>query len=209
MRAGSASTSIEPVRQVSLPPVRPARGWYWLALVIAALGFLVAFVLLAMGSFAYLGAIDDLDRLGLPGRAEIATTGTARVYHEPEGGEVAGLGELELHVEGDGGEEMAVAGIAAAGERYDVQGRFGVLVAEIELPEPGPNSLVAEGDAPGRLAIGESPGRNLQSYGLGALAAVAVGVTVGTGIALRTRRRRATSLAARLDASRRLGGDTA
>lgn len=209
MKDGSDPAPIEPVLQLSLPPVRPTRSWYWLAVALVATGLVGGFILLAVGSFGYLEAIEDLERVDLPGRAEIRATGAVRLYHEPEGGEVVSLADLQLHVEDRGGELLVVPGIAAAGERYEVDDRSGVMVAELDLPEPGPSVIVAEGEAPGRLAVGRSPGRHLKAYGLGALAVAVVGVAAGVVAALTIRRRRASSLAARLDASRRVGADTA
>lgn len=201
MTSGSGTASIEPVRQVSLPPITPGRGWYWVALAVSVLGLVAAFALLAAGAFRYLGAIDDLERVELPGRATVDATGSLRLYHEPEGGRVANLGDLMIHVEDPEGERVIVPVIAAAGERYDVEGRFGVLVGEIGLPAPGPSVVVAEGQAPGRLAIGRSPSSHLRAHGLGALAVAVCSVGVGLVIGVVTRRRRRASLAERLDAS--------
>ena len=55
----TAVPEIEPVRTVTVAPIKPGAGWYWIGAVTLAMGLLVAFLMLVVGSFGYIREITD------------------------------------------------------------------------------------------------------------------------------------------------------
>ena len=62
-----ATTHIDAVEQVDLPPIRPGRGWYAFGAVVIGAGLVIGFFLLASGAFGYLRDLGDLTRVAVPG----------------------------------------------------------------------------------------------------------------------------------------------
>jgi hypothetical protein len=77
-----------PPTRPSPPPshvrTRPSGGWYWVAGILAVLGFTAAFVWGAVGTITALDRVDDYDRVAIPGSMTVfvADPGTKVVYYE-------------------------------------------------------------------------------------------------------------------------------
>jgi hypothetical protein len=197
----SATTpAIDAVEQVALPPIRPGSGWYGVGGAVIALGLLGAFLLLTAGAFGYLRAIDDLQRVPVPGDDSLVLPGgEVVVYHEPAGGPVLSAAALGLTIGTPQGDDLPLD--ASEGDEYAVEARAGVEVGRVDVPTGGEH-VVGTTDGTGELAIGPPPGRQLTAYGVGALALAALAVVGGLAILLVVRRRRRAAIEERHRAQR-------
>jgi hypothetical protein len=192
---GDGVPPIEAVEQVTLPPIRPAAGWYVLGAAVIVAGLVGGFLLLTAGAFGYLRQIDDLARVGVPGSGAVDLPGgEVAIYHEPSGGAAFGPDALGLSVVSADGDELALQ--PSQGDDYAVDDRRGVEVARVVVERPGTYDVTTAAGT-GELALGAAPGRHLTAFGAGALALAGVALVVGTVQLVVVRRRRRRALAER------------
>ncbi len=61
IHAGAEVPEIEPVRSVTVPAIKPGSGWYWAGGLTVALGLLIAFLMLVVGSSGYIRDVRSVD----------------------------------------------------------------------------------------------------------------------------------------------------
>jgi hypothetical protein len=188
---------IEAVDQVVLAPLRPSVGWYVAGVAVIVLGLGGGFALLTSGAFGYLEDVDELERIGVPGRVDVElSAGEILVYHEPGRGPVAGRDVLGVSIEAPDGRAVELRD-ATGEDRYLIEGRRGYSIAAFDAASDGRYTIDASGQGTGELAVGPSPRERLTSFGWLALAVSVISLVLGTVMLAITRSRRRHALAAR------------
>jgi hypothetical protein len=174
---------------------------------LVVIGAVVAFLLLTVGAFGFIGRIDHLARIDVPGTRTIHLDhGTVTVFDEPLTGRAVGPPELSIRVRPhDGGRLLAVVPPRRS-ERYVIEGRNGVAVAAVAVPASGRYRVEVDGPPTSRIAIGPSPRRALTLFGGAALVVALLGVGGGVLVLGVTWRRRRASMSKRLSAARGAAG---
>jgi hypothetical protein len=158
-------------------------------------GALGAFLLLTVGAFGFLGRIDHLARIEVPGARSVhLDRGTVTVFDEPSSGSAVAPATIQVTVTPVGGGRSLTVGPPRHAERYLIEGRNGVAIAAIDVPSAGSYRVEVQGPPASRVAIGPSPRRHLTDFGVAALVVVVLGVGGGIVVLVFTRRRRRDSM---------------
>jgi hypothetical protein len=156
--------SVQPVQQ----PIRPARVWYLVAgaLMVGAVVWLVAGVVLGLGSFVR--QVDRFQRVPIPGQGEVSfdEPGRYTVYYEgpAAGDETVAIPSFRLSVVPvGGGQELTVRPYEGA-SLYTSGNHSGRAVGTVQIDQPGKYLLRTEGEpqvVQAHVAVGEEIGSNL------------------------------------------------
>jgi Protein of unknown function (DUF2510) len=156
--------SVQPVQQ----PIRPARVWYLVAgaLMVGAVVWLVAGVVLGLGSFVR--QVDRFQRVPIPGQGEVRfdEPGRYTVYYEgpAAGDETVAIPSFRLSVVPvGGGQELTVRPYEGA-SLYTSGNHSGRAVGTVQIDQPGKYLLRTEGEPQviqAHVAVGEEIGSNL------------------------------------------------
>jgi hypothetical protein len=156
--------SVQPVQQ----PIRPARVWYLVAgaLMVGAVVWLVAGVVLGLGSFVR--QVDRFQRVPIPGQGEVRfdEPGRYTVYYEgpAAGDETVAIPSFRLSVVPvGGGQELTVRPYEEA-SLYTSGNHSGRAVGTVQIDQPGKYLLRTEGEPQviqAHVAVGEEIGSNL------------------------------------------------
>jgi hypothetical protein len=179
-------------------PIRPSRGWYGLAAALLVLA--VAFVGLAIVSFASLfSQVDSFQRVKVPGQAQLSfgSGGGYLLYFEGPGmSSLRRTGELRVQIQSAAGAEIPISQEHGRLETYNLGGHSGQAVASVTIPRPGRYEIsagLATGPAPTDIAVGKGLGGSIIRGVIFVLVAVLVlgPASLVTGLVTFFRRRRA------------------
>jgi Protein of unknown function (DUF2510) len=134
----------------SRQPIRPSRVWYWVAgaaLVGSVVGFGLS-LLLGFGSFAR--QVEELQRVPIPGQAEVSfdKPGGYTLYFEGMGAADEQVTIPSFHVSlasVSSGEEVPIR-LYGDSETYSIGGRSGRAVGTFQIDKPGRFLLRSEGE---------------------------------------------------------------
>jgi hypothetical protein len=180
------------------PPakLRPARAWYWVALVVFVLGA----AWLVGGLFVLSGRIDSFQRVPLPGSGEVSLdrSGGYVIYYEGPGAAAGNIPAFRVNVKALSASAAVQSLEAYAGSlTYSFGSREGRAVLTLRVASPGKFLIEAPGapSAPGdsSLAIGSGIAGSIVGIVLpgGVLMVVAVGGAIAVALLRRSRARRA------------------
>jgi hypothetical protein len=179
------------------PPakLRPARAWYWVALVV----FLAGMGWLGGGLYLVAERVDSFQRVALPGKGEVSLdhSGGYVIHYEGPGAEAGNIPEFTVNVTPRSA-SAAVQGLEPyeSGLTYSFGSREGRAVLTLQVASPG-TFLIEAPDAPATsgdssLAIGSSIAGRIVGIAVSSavLMVVAVGGAIAIAIVRRRRRRR-------------------
>ena len=175
------------------PPakLRPARAWYWVALVV----FLAGVGWLGGGLYLVAERVDSFQRVALPGEGEVSLdhSGGYVIYYEGPGAETGNIPDFTVNVTPRSA-SAAVQGLEhyESSVTYSFGSREGRAVFTLQVASPG-TFLIEATDAPATsgdssLAIGSSIAGRI--VGIAVASAVLMVVAVGGAIAIAIVRRR-------------------
>jgi hypothetical protein len=134
----------------SRQPIRPSRGWYWVAGVtlVGSVVWLGLGLFLGFGSFAR--QVEGLQRVPIPGQAEVSfdKPGGYTVYFEGMGAadEQVTIPSFNVSLASVGGGEEVPIRLYADSETYSIGGRSGRAVGTFQIEEPGRFLLRTDGE---------------------------------------------------------------
>lgn len=172
--------------------------WVGAAIIVAAVAGAVAWFVLGFARFG--DAVDDLERVAVPGTAFVGLSeGRKAIYYEGPGGEDADIPPLQVSVIPVGGGGALTIEDHSGKVTYSVSGHAGRSFAGMSVPSDGQYavSVEAPSGAPGnaQIAIGRGLGRRLLVTLLGAFAILLAGVGGGVALIVITARRRSSPAA--------------
>jgi hypothetical protein len=182
------------------PPrkLRPARLWYWVALVafLAGVGWLIG------GFFLLSGRVESFQRVALPGTGEVSLdrSGSHVIYYEGPGAAAGNIPDFNVNVRPLSASAEAQSLEAYRGSlTYSFGSREGRAVLTLQVSSPG-RFVIEAPDAPtmpggSSLAVGSSLAGSIVGIvvpGL-VLMVVAVGVAIAVALIRRSRAKRARS----------------
>jgi hypothetical protein len=177
------------------PPakLRPARTWYWVALVV----FLAGAGWLGAGLYMLVERVDSFQRVTLPGEGEVSLdhSGGYVIYYEGPGAAEGNVPDFTVNVT-PLSESAVVQDLEAygGGLTYSFGSREGRAVLTLQVASPG-RFLIEAPDAPAMpggssLAIGSSVAGSIVGIALPSVVLMVVGVGGAIGVAIVRRRRR-------------------
>jgi hypothetical protein len=177
---------IEPVEQVTLPPVRPSGTWYAVGGGLIVLAIAVAVFLFLRGIFGFIGQIGDFDRVDVPGTEIIhLDEGEWVLYHEPPGIYGSSLSASAVHVtEVSDGEAIPVRAMSTS-MTYQDGTREGFSIGRFDAPREGSYEISVDDSefgpsSGGELAIGRPLFDGLVGWLVGSFGVGTIGVVVGS-----------------------------
>jgi hypothetical protein len=176
-------------------PSRKARAsalGYWIGGAFLAAALLGAIAWFVIGMVRFSDAVDDLQRVAVPGeRVMTLSAGRKAIYYEGPGGEDAVIPPLRVRVAAqDGGPALAI-GEHAGSVSYSMGGHAGRSLAGVRVPRSGRYRVAVEGSGSGaQLAIGRGLGNRLVTTIVGAVVIFFVAGGVGAALLARTSARR-------------------
>lgn len=181
------------------PPAPTKRGpstrGYWFAGALALAAVLVSVAIVATGVLRITSAIDDLQRVDVPGEGLVTFTepGGYTVYYEGPGvGEDGGIPGFSAALVPEGGEEGIPLSDYVGSFTYSLGGHDGAALWTVRIERPGTYRLVAfDETAPGgTLAVGPSVGGGFIGSILAAMAVGLLGLVLAAAVAIATLKRR-------------------
>jgi hypothetical protein len=177
---------IDPVEQVTLPPLRPSSRWYVVGGGLIIVAIAVAAFLFVRGIFGFIGQIGDFDRVDVPGTEIIhLDEGEWVLYHEPPGTFGTALGPSDVQVsEVSSGDAILVRPMSMS-MTYQDGSRDGVAIGRFDAPREG-SYEISVGDSEfgpssgGELAVGRPLFDGLIGWIVGSFGVGSVGVIVGS-----------------------------
>jgi hypothetical protein len=174
---------------VPAPAVRPGTGRFWLAGALVVAGIVGAVVILVWVAVGYATAIDDFDRIPVPGEevVEVRDAGGYTLYVEAPGAVDRGIPLVPMEiVPATGGEPLELRRYSAR-VTYTSGSREGIAVWSVQIPEPGRYRITTGGE-PGltNVAFGRGLGRGLAGRIAAAVLVGGLGVTAGAVLAIVT-----------------------
>jgi Protein of unknown function (DUF2510) len=180
--------------------IRPALFWYWVAGA-AVMAAVVWFALsLFLGIRSIDGQVEGLQRVPIPGQAEVsfAEPGGYTLYYEGWGAadEQPTVPPFRVSLASVGGEEVSIRDYGGS-QTYDLGGHSGRALATFRIEEPGTFLLRTEGepqDVEANVAVGRSVGRGILLTVIPTLAGTLIlvlgGVVLAVAVAVRRNRAR-------------------
>jgi hypothetical protein len=158
----------------------------------AVLGAIAWFV---VGMVRFGDAVDDLQRVAIPGTADMTlSAGRKSIYYEGPGGSDADVPALQIQITSlADGQPLAIGGHSGS-VSYSISGHAGRSTAGFRVPRDGRHRVAV--DAPqgappsAELAIGRGLGNRLVGVIVGAIAIFFVGGGIGAAVLARTSARR-------------------
>lgn len=157
--------------------VTPSGVWYVVGGALAGAGIVACVVMLIASFSQYRDAIDNLDRINVPGEAtiEFDDAGEHWVYYEPRDDTFL-TPDVAVEITGPTGTEIAI--VPDVGVGYISGGRDARTLYSFELPEPGAYEFVVSYEESnrferGNIAVGRGP-----SYG-SVFGRAVLGIAVG------------------------------
>ncbi|HEX6387790.1 MAG TPA: hypothetical protein VFZ89_00030 [Solirubrobacteraceae bacterium] len=176
-------------------PDRPSRAGYWAGGALIAVAVLGAIAWFVVGMVRFGDAVDDLQRVSIPGSADVTlTAGRKSIYYEGPGGSDAEVPPLHISVAAlPGGAPVAVGGHSGS-VSYSISGHAGRSIAGFRAPRDGRYRVSADATygAPGvaQLAVGRGLGNRLVRAIVGAIVIFFAGGGLGAAVLARTSARR-------------------
>lgn len=189
---------IEPVQQVTLPPLRPRATWYWVGGGVAAVAAAIAVFLFVRGLFGFIGQVDDFSRLEVPGSTVVhLEAGEWMLYHEGRTG-FGSLNATDVDVSTVPDESSIAVQSGDLSMTYDDGTRSGVSFARFDAPADGNYRITIDDpfETGGEVAVGRPLFDALVPWLVGAVGVGGVGVLAGltTILVVAVRRTRAKRL---------------